>query len=101
MAWTQANVTLPGGAGTDIGYENSSFVRVRNITLGYQFERNNLGLFGKYVSGLRLYVDVQNPFTFTSFKGFDPEVVTGGGYKGGKAEYPMTRTYSVGLNLTL
>lgn len=101
VAWTQANVTLPGGAGTDIGYENSSFVRVRNITLGYQFERNNLGLFGKYVSGLRLYVDVQNPFTFTSFKGFDPEVVTGGGYKGGKAEYPMTRTYSVGLNLTL
>lgn len=100
VAWTQANVALPGGAGTDIGYENSSFIRVRNITLGYDFDRKSLGSIGKYVSSIRLYVDVQNPFTITSFKGFDPEVVTGGGYKGGKAEYPMTRTYSIGANIS-
>ena len=91
--------SLPEGCGTDIGYEDADFVRVRNITLGYNWDRSNLGRLGKAISQIRLYVDCQNPFTFTSFESFDPEVYTGGSYKGGKAEYPMTRTFSVGLKL--
>ena len=99
VAFDNATYSLPAGAGTDLHYENSSFVRVRNITLGYTFQGRQLGTLGKYISSLRLYADAQNPFTFTSFKNFDPEVVTGGSYKGNKAEYPMTRTYSLGLKL--
>lgn len=56
-----------------------------------------LGAVSKYISNLRFYVDAQNPLTITSFKGTDPEVVTGGTYKSGKAEYPQTRTFSVGI----
>lgn len=99
VAWSQAGVALPGGAGTDIGYENASFLRVRNITLGYNFRKSTLGVVGKYIESLRIYLDAQNPFTFTSFKTYDPEVQTGGGYRGGKAEYPMTRVFSAGINL--
>lgn len=100
VAWTQAMVALPGGAGTDIGYEDASFLRVRNMTLAYDFNRSQFGKAGKFISSIRVYFDVQNPFTFTKFKTFDPEVVTGGSYKGGKAEYPMTRSYSIGVNIT-
>lgn len=95
-----ANVSLPGNAGTDVGYENAWFIRVRNITLGYTFNQKNLGSLAKYVNSVRLYADVQNPFLITPFTCYDPEVYTGGNYKGGKAEYPMTRSYSLGLKFT-
>lgn len=100
IAYQLSNVSLPGGASTDIGYEDASFVRVRNMTLGYNFNANNLGVLSKYISNARIFVDVQNPFTFTSFTGFDPEVYTGGDYKSSKAEYPQTRTYSVGVKVS-
>lgn len=100
VAYFLSPISLPGGAGTDIGYEDASFVRVRNITLGYNFNQSNLGSLSKYINSIRIYADVQNPFTFTSFTGFDPEVITGGSYKSGKAEYPQTRTFSLGVKLS-
>jgi len=99
IAFRLSNVSLPGGAGTDVYYQNADFLRVRNITLGYTFDARNLGKFSKYVQSIRIYGDAQNPFTLTSFDNFDPEVQTGGNYKGGKAEYPMTRTFSLGLKV--
>jgi hypothetical protein len=100
ISYNLASVTLPGGAGTDLGYQNSSYLRVRNITFGYNITSKILGSVSKYISNIRVYVDAQNPLTFTKFEGFDPEVVTGGGYKGGKAEYPQTRTYTAGVKVT-
>lgn len=101
IAWNLASATLPGGAGTDIGYQDASFIRVRNITLGYNISGNKLGVVSQYISNIRIYIDAQNPLTFTKFDGFDPEVYTGGDYKGGKAEYPQTRTFSAGVKITL
>ena len=100
IAFRLSNVSLPGGAGTDVYYQNADFLRVRNITLGYTFDARTLGKLSKYIQSIRIYGDAQNPFTLTSFDNFDPEVQTGGGYKGGKAEYPMTRTFSLGLKVT-
>jgi len=100
LAYERSDLKLPGDVGTDLKYQNSSFVRVRNITLGYNLSGKSMGAVGKYLHNLRIYVDAQNPFTFTKFVGFDPEINTGGGYKGGKAEYPMTRTFTGGLKLT-
>ncbi len=99
IAWDVASVSLPGGAGTDVRYQNASFLRVRNITLGYNMKGNQLGDVGKYVSNVRIYIDAQNPLTFTNFEGFDPEVYSGGNYKGGKAEYPQIRTFSAGIKI--
>ena len=85
---------LPGNVGFEEDYQNASFVRVRNITLGYNLSGKKLGRVGDYVSSIRVFIDCQNPFTFTKFVGVDPEIKTGG--DGSKAEYPMTRTYSFG-----
>lgn len=101
IAYSLASVTLPGGAGTDVRYQDASFLRFRNITLGYNIKGSQLGLLGKTITNAKIYIDAQNPITITNFEGFDPEVTTGGSYKGGKAEYPQTRTFSVGLKLTL
>ena len=90
-------VPLPGAAGVDVTRENASFVRVRDIVLGYNLQSNQLGVVGKYVRSMRLFVNVQNPFTFTKFTGFDPEIVSG--YGASMAEYPMTRTFSVGAKI--
>lgn len=100
IAYEYTSITLPGNVKTDVGYENASFVRVRNITLGYNFDGTNLGKIGDFINNARIYVDVQNPLLFTSFKGFDPEVYTGGNYKSAKAEYPMTRTFSIGAKIS-
>lgn len=101
LAYTTSSISLPGGAGTDIGYENASFVRVRNITLGYNFTNKQLGTLGKFINSLRLYADLQNPFTFTKFRYFDPEVQTGSASnKGSNAEYPVARTYTLGLKVS-
>jgi len=94
IAYSLASVSLPGGAGISTDYQKATFVRVRNITLGYTFDKVS-----KYFSGVRVFADVQNPFVFTNFDGFDPEIKSGGDYKGGKAEYPQVRTYSVGLKV--
>lgn len=97
LAWNLAPVSLPGGAGTDIGYEDASFLRFRNITLGYNIKSEQLGLAGRYISNLRVYVDAQNPIVITNFGGVDPEIVTGGNYKTGGAEYPQIRTFTFGV----
>ena len=96
-----ASAPLPGNCGTDLGREKADFLRVRNITLGYNFNTRRMGI-GNVCNSLRLYVDVQNPFTFTSFRVFDPEINTHGN-SGGKAnggEYPMTRSWSIGLKVS-
>jgi len=100
IATSLASVTLPGNAGTNRNYQDASFVRFRNITLGYNINGKQLGAVGQVINNLRIYIDAQNPFTFTNFEGFDPEVTTGGNYKGGKAEYPQTRTFSLGIKLS-
>jgi hypothetical protein len=91
VAYNESALGLP--VGTDIGLQSTDFIRCRNITLGYSF---NSGAVTKYVSNLRLYVDVQNAFIITDFKYVDPEI-TVASVKGGPAPYPMARTYSLGV----
>ena len=70
--------------------ENGSFLRMENITLGYDF-----GSLVKQNSNLRLSFAVQNAFLVTNYKGLDPEVI--GGID--NTIYPRPRTFTVGLNL--
>jgi len=75
-----------------LNYYSGSFVRVRNITLGYtlpqQFTRK--AAFEK----VRVYGSVQNPFLFTKFPGTDPEGATG-------FDEPSVVTYMLGVNISL
>ncbi|MEG1685606.1 MAG: TonB-dependent receptor [Bacteroides sp.] len=50
--------------------EDANFLRISDITLGYNFKHLNLPFF----STLRAYVQVRNPFTFTKYSGLDPEL---------------------------
>lgn len=90
--------SLPGGKGLDMDVYDASFLRIRNVTLGYNFNRKVLGALGNFINSIRVYVDVQNPFTFTEYPIVDPEIITGGG-QSSKASYPQTRTFSMGAKL--
>ncbi|WP_205745011.1 SusC/RagA family TonB-linked outer membrane protein [Echinicola pacifica] len=52
-------------------YQDVSFVKVGYITLGYQFDQPILEALK--IKSLRVYFTAQNPFTFTSYEGWDPE----------------------------
>lgn len=92
------DVTMPGNAPIKLFYERADFLRVRNITLGYTFDARKWSLFKGYMRSLRLYVDVQNPFTFTGFKGDDPEIMVSSSMLSG-CNYPQLRTYSFGAKI--
>ena len=75
------------------GISTASFMKVKNITLGYTFDKNFLNKFG--CKHLRLYATVTNPFVITTFKGFDPEW----GGAGVKQDGPRTINYQIGASI--
>lgn len=75
--------------------EDASFLRLKNLTLGYSFPESLLSR-TRFISGLRIYVQGQNLFTVTDFKGLDPESP----YNIYVAQYPMSRQFTFGLDLT-
>jgi hypothetical protein len=86
---------------SDIFVEDADFFRIQTLTLGYDFKR--LWKTAPF-SQCRFYVQGQNLFCFTNYKGMDPEVgtsTTGDGWAKGidLGFYPQARTVLVGLNL--
>ena len=78
--------------------EDGSFIKIKNLQLGYTF--NSAKLKQKNISGIRLYAQVKNAFTFTKYAGFDPEI-SGGIFDTGidRGAYPQARSVAVGLDL--
>lgn len=76
---------------SDFWHFDASYCRVKYIQLGYMFDQMGLKKIG--ISNIRLYVNAQNPFTFTKEKLVDPES------RGQKSSYPLVRTYSLGVSL--
>ncbi|BDU27002.1 TonB-dependent receptor [Flavobacterium sp. GSB-24] len=76
--------------------EDGSYVRLDNMTLGYNF-----GKVGKYIQSVRIYQTINNVFVITKYTGIDPEVEQGGTAPGVDSNnfYPKTRTYMFGLNV--
>ena len=77
--------------------QNAAYLRLKNLQLGYTFPKawvNKIGL-----QHLRLYFSGDNLFTVTGLHGYyDPEALGDTGDKMGKV-YPLSRTYSVGMNI--
>lgn len=92
---TNADTTYGGYFSHSYKYQKTSFVKVKNITLGYTFPRQMVSRWG--ISNLRLYVNVLNPFCFTNYDGFDPEWASATLTNGG----PASVTYQFGINLSL
>ena len=82
--------------------ESGSYVRIRTITLGYTLPTTLLQRIR--VTRARLYVTAQNPFTFTKYLGYNPEVNSRPDSALSSGEdygtYPLPRTTSVGINLS-
>ena len=84
--------------------QSTSFLKIQSANLGYTFKikENN------YINSLHLYVAGNNLYTFTPYKGVDPELNIGGGYSQNLTGidsrqflYPRPRQLSLGVNVTL
>lgn len=84
---------------SDFFIEDGSFVRLRNMTIGYTLPSDLVNRIG--ASRLRLYASGQNLLTFTGYSGHDPEIGSAGPLNAGidRNIYPQARTYLFGLNL--
>lgn len=125
--WTPENTDAmypkPGGItsgdnpkyGSTLGYFDASYLKIRTITLGYNFKKQMLK--GSGIDQLRIYGTVQNPFVlFSPYKnesGMDPETNSYGDENAAVAlssnlrrlltigtNTPSTRNFMIGLNLT-
>ncbi|MGM9752984.1 MAG: SusC/RagA family TonB-linked outer membrane protein [Candidatus Cryptobacteroides sp.] len=84
--------------------EDASYLRIKNITLGYTFPKSLLA--GSKIENCRVYVNIQNLYTLTNYTGYDPEVgastqdSTGLSYGVDNGRYPSPTMCSFGLNIT-
>jgi len=82
--------------------EDGSYLRIKNIALGYTFPKKWVKKIG--LENLRVYANIQNLITFTGYDGYDPEIGVSTasanvmGLDNGR--YPSPTTYSFGLNVS-
>ena len=94
---------------SDMYIQDGSYLRLKNITLGYTLPRNLTNRIG--ISRLRVYARAENLFTWTKYWGFDPEIGAGWDNDSQKHNtqftgvdygvYPQARTYTIGVNVSL
>lgn len=78
--------------------EDSDYLKLRSLTLGYNFKLPQWG-----IQNLRVFMNAENLFTITDYSGVDPEIPASDGSvmgTAGPAVYPSVRKYMFGLNLT-
>jgi hypothetical protein len=81
--------------------EDGSYLRIRNITFGITLPQ--LWMKSMHISRARIYFSSQNPFTFTKYSGYNPEVdMKGNSLTPGidYGTYPLAKSAVIGLNLT-
>jgi TonB-linked SusC/RagA family outer membrane protein len=88
---------------SDKQVEDGSYLRIQNISLGYSIPESSFK--GTFIQSIRLYMSLQNWWTFTNYKGYNPDVssfgqdnLSIGVDRGG---YPSTKTFLMGLNVKL
>lgn len=82
--------------------KDGSFIRGRNLLLAYRFPQATIERW--HLSRLRLFASMENFFLITKYQGYDPEVSTSGqSFSQGivNDDYPKSRTYRVGLDISL
>ena len=81
--------------------EDGSFVKCKNISIGYSFKENLLKRV--HVNALRFSVNVTNVFILTKYSGMDPEIGSWDPLNAGvdSGFYPQSRRFTFGMNITL
>ncbi|ASZ10677.1 TonB-dependent receptor [Chitinophaga pendula] len=81
---------------SDYWLRNASYLRMENLTLGYNFKANAI----KGINSFRIYVASNNLFVITKYPGIDPEVKVDGNKRYiDRNYYPKTRSFSFGVNV--
>ncbi|MFV5694273.1 TonB-dependent receptor [Flavobacterium sp. LB3P122] len=83
--------------GSDLWLEDGSFLRLENVTVGYNFHFEKI----KYIESVRLSLTGNNLLLITPYSGIDPELNMSGsnGFGGDNGIYPRTRSFAFGLNV--
>lgn len=91
----QENVASDATSNADTDYyvRDGSYLRVKEVVIGYTLPRNMLQRVG--ANRLRIYAQISNPFTFTGYNGLDPEV-----YGTDTATYAHYRQFQLGIDLS-
>ena len=93
------NASLYGGARAinSLTVLDASFIRLKNVTLGYNFPMDNIDV----LNSLRVYIAAENMVTITDFEGFDPDAsATGEGVvKVNYNTYPLAKTIRLGFDV--
>jgi hypothetical protein len=81
--------------------EDGSFVRCKNISLGYNLPGTLLDM--AHIASLRFYGSITNVFTITKYSGMDPEIGSWDPINAGidNGYYPQSRRFTIGVNITL
>ncbi len=85
--------------------EDGSFVRLKNLSIGYNFPSKMTDNWG--IDGLRLYFNASNLFTITGYDGIDPEIQPNSGANSAltigvdQNTFPISKIFTIGANLKL
>lgn len=101
--WTPTNISArfpsPGSASSTWGsygsallYEKADYIKIKDITLGYNFPTSLIKKVG--LSKVKVYGSLKNFFTFSNIDNYDPE-------RGGSISFPLAKQMVVGLNIQL
>lgn len=84
---------------SDLYVEDGSYLRVKNVQLGYNFVDGFAEMFS--LRSGRIYVAADNLFTITGYSGYDPEIGAASPLNVGidRGIYPQARSYRIGINL--
>lgn len=85
---------------SDFYLEDATYLKLNDLTIGWTPKLS--GTFAEYIHNCRVYLNAQNLFTITGYKGHDPSTVSMSGLApgfDGRSYYPTQRTFSLGVNL--
>lgn len=85
---------------SDFYVEDASYLRIQNIQVGFTLPSDVLDKIK--IDKLRLYIAANNVFTFTKYQGYNPDISNANPLSSGvdMGQYPQTRTFTTGINLS-
>jgi TonB-linked SusC/RagA family outer membrane protein len=84
--------------------EDGSYIRIQNVSLGYTLPSKLVRKIG--IANVKVYTNLQNLYTFSKYRGFEPEIGIAYGYQSSlltgvdNGRYPSPRIYTFGVNVT-